>query len=224
MRQRRPATATRPEAHESVGMTLPDVLREQVRRRAGYACEYCGVTETDVGGQLTVDHFQPKAHGGADDLLSLLYCCHRCNLYKADNWPAQPGNLALWNPRREPAETHILVLTDGTLHPLTATGAFTLQRLRLNRLAPDGESPSQARRGRTAAPLGAAPGDCNLTGASLSTTGGVAGRTTRPAGRTANDTAGAAEKRRVRPPIECGVSAPGTSRCSCFSRVTAIRD
>lgn len=39
----------------------------------------------------------------------------------------------MWNPRREPAEQHFLELEDGTLHALTATGTFTLQRLRLNR-------------------------------------------------------------------------------------------
>jgi hypothetical protein len=40
----------------------------------------------------------------------------------------------LWNPCREPASQHFLELDDGTFYPLTATGAFTLRRLRLNRL------------------------------------------------------------------------------------------
>ncbi|MFQ5811913.1 MAG: hypothetical protein ACE5I2_01785 [Anaerolineae bacterium] len=39
----------------------------------------------------------------------------------------------MWNPRCEPASQHFLELDDGTLHPLTVTGAFTLKRLRLNR-------------------------------------------------------------------------------------------
>ncbi len=34
-------------------------MRELVRQRAHFACEFCGVTETDVGGELTIDHFQP---------------------------------------------------------------------------------------------------------------------------------------------------------------------
>ena len=114
-------------------MTLPAATREQVRRRASFACEYCGVTETDVGGQLSVDHFQPRARGGTDDLGNLLYCCHRCNLYKADYWPSQPTDPVLWNPRQETVGTHMLLLADGTLHPITATGAFTVRRLRLNR-------------------------------------------------------------------------------------------
>ena len=108
-------------------------IREQVRRRANYACEFCGVTEADTGGELTVDHFRPKAREGDDSLENLLYCCVRCNQYKQDYWPTEPNELSLWNPRQEPAARHFLQLNDGTLYPLTPTGAFTLRRLRLNR-------------------------------------------------------------------------------------------
>jgi hypothetical protein len=113
-------------------MTLTADIREHVRERAGFACEFCGVTETDTGGQLTIDHFQPKAKGGDDSLDNLLYCCPRCNQYKLDYWPVQPDDPSLWNPRQEPAAQHFLELDDGTLHPLTPIGAFTLRRLRLN--------------------------------------------------------------------------------------------
>jgi outer membrane lipoprotein-sorting protein len=44
-----------------------------VRRRANFACEFCGVSETDAGGQLTVDHFQPRHKGGDDSLENLIY-------------------------------------------------------------------------------------------------------------------------------------------------------
>jgi hypothetical protein len=81
---------------------------------------------------LTVDHYHPRSNGGPDDLDNLLYCCARCNQHKADYWPMQPGDPALWHPRREPIQTHLLTLVDGTLHPITVTGAFTLRRLRLN--------------------------------------------------------------------------------------------
>ena len=114
-------------------MTITDDIREQVRQRANFACEYCGVTETDAGGELTVDHYQPRTKGGNDNLENLLYCCPRCNQYKLDYWPTQPDDPVLWNPHRESASQHFLELDDGTLHPLTATGAFTLKRLRLNR-------------------------------------------------------------------------------------------
>jgi hypothetical protein len=116
-------------------MALPADVVAQVRQRANFACEYCGASETDTAGELTVDHYQPRACGGPDDLGNLLYCCYRCNLYKADYWPAQPGDPVLWNPRQEPLETHLLLLADGRLHPVTGTGQFTLRRLRLNRPA-----------------------------------------------------------------------------------------
>lgn len=114
-------------------MRIADEVRVLVRQRAGYTCEFCGVTETDTGGELTVDHFQPQSHGGVDALDNLIYACHRCNQYKLDYWPAAPEDPHLWNPRNEPAAAHFVETSDGTLRPLTATGAFTLARLRLNR-------------------------------------------------------------------------------------------
>jgi hypothetical protein len=114
-------------------MTLATELVDQVRRRANFACEYCGVTETESAGALTVDHYHPKVHGGSDDLANLLYCCYRCNLHKAGYWPKQPTDPALWNPRRDPATTHFVTVADGVLQSLTPTGAFTLARLHLNR-------------------------------------------------------------------------------------------
>ena len=116
-------------------MSISNELREQVRQRAHFACEFCGVSETDAGGELTLDHYQPKAKGGSDDLENLLYCCTRCNLYKADFWRDDAQEPKLWNPRREPIFEHFFEQNDGTLHPLTAVGAFSLQRLRLNRQA-----------------------------------------------------------------------------------------
>ena len=114
-------------------MTIPADLREQVRQYANFACEFCGVTETDTGGQLTIDHYQPQAKGGEDHFENLLYCCARCNQYKMDYWPEQPEDVFLWNPREEPFLQHFLELDDGMLYPLTPIGTFTLKRLRLNR-------------------------------------------------------------------------------------------
>jgi len=36
-------------------MTISPELHEAVRQRAHFACEYCGVSETDSAGPLTVD-------------------------------------------------------------------------------------------------------------------------------------------------------------------------
>ncbi len=114
-------------------MRIPQAIRLQVRQRASFACEYCGVTETDAGGELTIDHYRPQLRRGSHALDNLLYCCQRCNQYKSDYWPTSADEPWLWNPRSEPRTTHMLVLADGTVYPLTPIGMFTIRRLRLNR-------------------------------------------------------------------------------------------
>lgn len=114
-------------------MSISNEIRALVRERADFACEFCGVTETDTGGELTIDHFQPTTKGGDDDPDNLIYCCSRCNLYKLAYFPSSPDDPALWNPRQEPFSKHFIELEKGNLHPLTPSGEFTLARLRLNR-------------------------------------------------------------------------------------------
>lgn len=114
-------------------MTISAKTRLLVRKRANFACEYCTVSEADSGGELTIDHFHPQTRAGSDDIANLLYCCQRCNQYKADYWPNSASDPVLWNPRQEPVTNHLLHLADGTVYPLTDMGRFTIQRLRLNR-------------------------------------------------------------------------------------------
>lgn len=106
---------------------------ELVRTRANFACEYCGVTEEDVGGLLTVDHFYPKSRGGKDDVNNLVYCCPQCNVFKSDYTSSPKTPHDLWNPREEPLSNHALLVADGKLHPITTTGNLTLAPLHLNR-------------------------------------------------------------------------------------------
>ena len=114
-------------------MTIPAPIRQLVRERSGFACEYCGVDEVASGGELAIDHFQPVAHGGSDNADNLLYCCPRCNQYKSDYWPREEAEPRLWNPREELSDAHFLLLADGAPYPRTPSGAFTIARLRLNR-------------------------------------------------------------------------------------------
>lgn len=114
-------------------MSLTGDIREKVRERACFRCEFCGVTETDAGGELTIDHFRPVSRGGDDSSDNLVYCCVRCNQYKLDYWPESDGDTMLWNPRLENPDCHFLELDDGRLYPLSETGSLTVRRLRLNR-------------------------------------------------------------------------------------------
>ena len=52
-------------------MITNKALRAQIRRRAAFACEYCGVTETDTGGLLTIDHFIDLLLNRNDQVINL---------------------------------------------------------------------------------------------------------------------------------------------------------
>ena len=106
--------------------------RTMVRQRAKFSCEYCDVSETEVGGELTVDHFKPQSKDGSDEPENLIYACSRCNLYKGDYFPENDSDQNLWNPRIESSEKHFILLTNGQMQALTKTGEFTIRRLRLN--------------------------------------------------------------------------------------------
>jgi hypothetical protein len=116
-------------------MAISSRTRQQVRQRATFACEYCGASETNVGGELTIDHYQPISKGGGDQIDNLIYACSRCNEYKGDYYPLLPSQIFLWNPRNESASHHFLLLADYSLYPITRIGEFTITHLHLNRPA-----------------------------------------------------------------------------------------
>ena len=107
-------------------------LRQSTRIRYAFRCGYCGVSETNIGAEMTVDHFQPRVHDGNDSLENLVYCCHACNEFKGDYWKTEPG-LRLLHPLLDDLTIHYREQDDGTLLALTERGANHLQTLHLNR-------------------------------------------------------------------------------------------
>jgi HNH endonuclease len=103
-----------------------------VRQRYDFCCGYCGVSETSLGAEMTIDHFLPRIHGGDDTLDNLVYCCHACNEFKGDYWQTAP-NLRLLHPLLNTVAEHYREQEDGTLEALTQRGANHLQLLHLNR-------------------------------------------------------------------------------------------
>lgn len=111
-------------------MSVSASLRQKIRERADFACEYCGVSEAETGGELTVDHFRPQSADGSDEEENLVHCCFRCNLYKGDYWAEDKQ---LFNPRQDKRDEHFWLSESGKLFALTETGELTIKLLRLNR-------------------------------------------------------------------------------------------
>jgi hypothetical protein len=110
---------------------------EHVRLRYERRCGYCGVSEVDTGGELTVDHYHPVTAGGGDSDDNLVYACFRCNLYKGDFVPdaadVKAGRRVL-HPLFDVLGGHLREQeTTGFLEPQTETGRFHIALLRLNR-------------------------------------------------------------------------------------------
>ena len=114
---------------------VSQTLRESIRALYGFRCGYCGVTETESGGQLEIDHFRPRSRGGEDTLDNLVYACPTCNRFKGGYWPVPEASpdLMLLHPQQDDLSAHTGSLPDGRLIGLTKRGWFHIQRLRLNR-------------------------------------------------------------------------------------------
>lgn len=73
-------------------------IREQVWDKTSGACWYCG-TQIDGIANLTIDHVQPVALGGTDDLANLVPCCLSCNCSKGARDLPTPAHERVYAPR-----------------------------------------------------------------------------------------------------------------------------
>ena len=62
------------------------LTRQNVFRRDGFACQYCGSTK-----DLTIDHVIPRARNGKSTWNNLVTACKRCNSRKSDFTPEEIG-------------------------------------------------------------------------------------------------------------------------------------
>ena len=108
-----------------------------VRVLYAYCCGYCGLSETDAGGELTVDHHEPVSAGGDDSDENLVYACFRCNLHKGAFTPSEAQRaqgLRLLHPMRDNLAEHLRENREtGRLESRTAIGAIHIFTLELNR-------------------------------------------------------------------------------------------
>ena len=111
---------------------MPHSLRQLVRVRYHFCCGYCGVSETNIGAKMTVDHFLPRSLGGDNSPDNLVYCCHACNEFKNEYWQTEP-DLRLIHPLLDEPTEHCREQEEGTILALTDRGANHIQILHLNR-------------------------------------------------------------------------------------------
>jgi hypothetical protein len=116
-----------------MSITVED--RQEIREAYGYCCGYCGVSETDIGGELQIDHYQPTTRGGGDNPGNLVYACVHCNRFKGSYWPNEGDSesLKILHPGEDDLSTHLQVTASGRMEGLTPRGWFHIQRLHLNR-------------------------------------------------------------------------------------------
>lgn len=89
---------------------IPNYVRFQVFKRDKFTCQYCGASGCD----LEIDHIEPVANGGSDDMDNLITACKACNRGKRD-MPVLPEGYIL---RRENKSRRMQLL----VRPYTCEG------------------------------------------------------------------------------------------------------
>lgn len=118
-------------------MTISKEMRQQVRERAKYLCEYCHSSEEASAAQFEIDHIRPRSRGGADTFENLALACQRCNSYRYNFTegvdPESQVFAQLFNPRLCQWNEHFVWEKGGLIiRGKTAIGRATCDRLDLD--------------------------------------------------------------------------------------------
>ncbi|AFY61810.1 HNH endonuclease [Synechococcus sp. PCC 6312] len=118
-------------------MSINNELKQAIRQRANYLCEYCHSSERLSAGRFTIEHLIPKSLGGFDDPKNLALACRRCNERRynfiAGFDPETEMVVPLFNPRQNQWQEHFIWLNRGLLiKGITPIGRATCIRLDLN--------------------------------------------------------------------------------------------
>ncbi len=117
---------------------LPTQLREFVRQRANYLCEYCQTNERWQYVRFTIDHIVPLNAGGSDHPENLALACFHCNRRKSNEQssvdPLTNEDVPLFNPRIQRWTDHFHWTDNGLkVEATTAAGRATIGLLEMNR-------------------------------------------------------------------------------------------
>jgi len=120
------------------GFKLSPQLRDTVRKRANYLCEYCHALEAWQYVEFTMEHLTPLADGGESTLDNLALACFACNRRKWDRRvgiDAETGKeYRLFNPRIDNWRDHFVWASNKVeIVGLTPIGRATINALEMNR-------------------------------------------------------------------------------------------
>ena len=118
-------------------MTINDLTRRIVRRRAQDKCEYCHSPERISTSRFTLDHVHPRSLGGSDDPENLALACSRCNQRRYNfivgRDLASAAIVSLFNPRLHNWAEHFIWTAAGiSIVGTTPMGRATCDRLDMN--------------------------------------------------------------------------------------------
>ena len=118
-------------------MAVSKAVRQQVRERAKFLCEYCHSSEEFSAARFEVDHIKPRSLGGSDAFGNLALACQRCNGYRYNFTegidPDSESTVLLFNPRADRWNDHFVWEKGGlVIEGKTAIGRATSVRLDLN--------------------------------------------------------------------------------------------
>jgi hypothetical protein len=115
-------------------------FRPYVRDDFRGTCAYCLLLELFAGGQenFELDHFRPRHlfESLLNDFYNIYWACHPCNHIKRGAWPSeelQKQGYSFVDFCAADFSDHFREDADGGWIPLSQSGAYTADRLRLNR-------------------------------------------------------------------------------------------
>ncbi|NEO87101.1 MAG: HNH endonuclease [Spirulina sp. SIO3F2] len=116
---------------------MDNALREFIKKRANYCCEYCRMSQDSDILPFQIDHIISLKHHGSSEATNLTLSCYSCNAHKGPNIAGidvkTGGVTRLFHPRRDQWDKHFL-WEGAYLLDSTAIGRTTIDVLSINLL------------------------------------------------------------------------------------------
>ena len=118
---------------------IPLRLTQEVRGRAGEACEYCRLPQSSQEATFHIDHIIPRLEDGKTEASNLALACVTCSLRKGAKMvaidPLTQSTVRLFHPREQIWTEHFQITDEFEFNGLTPTARATIETLGMNRIA-----------------------------------------------------------------------------------------